>query len=740
MTPQAAAAKVANMQAKSPAAADTSARSRWLHALTRIALVIAIVGMSAAIPTVTGTGAQASALGFSCKEPPTPEMPIDPTPAFFDSRSKGDGHDKPPPGFEARPSGYESYGWAGLSWSTYDLGCGEDVIPAGEASRDTLMGNFLLGTGKLVMSIAFWLDDQAKTPEEARATGVTTNGLAKIDALITKIVKQIGDKGVLSQFLALAVMLGACMAGYAALRADTAKIMQTLLLCGAAFGMASFFVGVPQTAINTSDKIFTSVVSSVQGDILDAGGDGRKATPRNVLMDKVLIPEWERGWFGSSYADNPERREKEKLGSTLRDAVAISYEDQAKIQNNPDEGKAIIEAKKKKWENDVVKPLESKGLSYYTLQGKDGNRTSVGAMAAFKTITPSTTWIAGSLLKLLALIVVRFAILLAPIWIPIVIVRHDLLIRATRVVGGAYAWGFIGAALTAVYLNVMVAAYDTTDSSDVDGSWRVWLMLLLAVVCWMFLRPFKRIREIASPKGAASRGLLSRVNPYRRPRVRITDRNRDDDSEDKKSFAAKATEAAGWLLGGPAQAAAEGAASGAVNSGHQRPEGQLIERMRHQRANDAQVAAEMASSRRISEDDDDYGRHRRGDVVDGEVISSTIASSEPDERSAWVMPAGHGRGAAAAALRSQDSEVPTQWDGGPSSPIAPVTLYRPSAAPALAAPTPTALPSAQAQSAHTTVEHTHNLEVGRIGGGSSTPAAPARPARTIWDNDELGDE
>lgn len=733
MTPQAAAAKVAAMPAPPEGAVGTSARSRWLHALIHIALVIAIVGMSAAIPTVTGSAGQAHADGFSCKEPPRPQMPSEAgDPAFFDSRSKGDGHDKPPPGYENLASGYETYGWAGLSWYTYDLGCGEDLIPAGEASRDTAIGNIFFDLGKVVMSIAFWLDDQAKTPAEAREQGITTNGLSKIDALVTKIVKQIGDKGVMGQFLALAVMLAACVAGIAALRADTAKIFQVALLCGTAFGLAAFFVGVPQKAIDTSDQIFTSVVSGAQTDILDASPDGRKATPRNVLMDKVLIPEWERGWFGSSYADDPVRREKEKLGSTLRDAIAINYDDQRKIQAKPEEGKAMIEAKKKKWENDVVKPLESKGLSYYTLQGKDSNRTSVGLMAAFKTITPSTTWIAGSLLKIMALIIVRFAILLAPIWIPIVMIRQDFLIRAFRVIGGAYAWGFIGAVLTAVYLNVMIAAYDTTDKTDVDGAWRVWLMLLLAVVCWTILRPFKRIRQIASPQGNASRGVLSRIAPYRRPRVRIGDRNSpaDDSDEEKRGFASKASEAASWLFGGPAQAAAEGAASGAASAygGAQRPEGQLIERMRHQRANDAQVAAEMAGSRRISDDDLDYGRHRRGDVVDGEVVSSTIASPERDDRGAWVMPAGHGRGAAAAAAYPQ--EVPSQWDGGPSSPIAPVTLYRPSSAPAAALPA--------APSGTHTVEHIHNFEVSR---GRSTPQPPAAPPRAIWDNnDTLGDE
>ena len=95
-----------------------------------------------------GLGAPASASPAipgipDCKDAPAAQLPGYGLPGFLDGKpdplpAQGDPFTKNP-----TTSVYEQYGYAGLTWHTYDLGCGGDLRDV-NASTDTMIGNATL--------------------------------------------------------------------------------------------------------------------------------------------------------------------------------------------------------------------------------------------------------------------------------------------------------------------------------------------------------------------------------------------------------------------------------------------------------------------------------------------------------------------------------------------------------------------------------------------------------------------
>lgn len=141
-----------------------SRRSRVRALTVNLARVLTVLAL-ALVPLVAPAGPIASAGGFDCKDVPSPEFPNSVMAAEFDSSSK----DREP---KQGGTGYETYGWAGLRWYTYDLGCGNDLVRAPDAVADTTLGNTFLAIGKGFAAAAFWLDDQTKTGAAAEEAGI----------------------------------------------------------------------------------------------------------------------------------------------------------------------------------------------------------------------------------------------------------------------------------------------------------------------------------------------------------------------------------------------------------------------------------------------------------------------------------------------------------------------------------------------------------------------------------------
>lgn len=656
--------------------------SGWRTGLVGRVLVVLIL---ASVSLIGFGGGVASAGGFDCKDVPSPEFPNEVLETTFDStsaeRSSSGG------------TGYETYGWAGLKWHTYDLGCGEDLVRAPGAVGDTTLGNTFLTIGKSMAAAAFWLDDQTKTGQAAEDAGVES-ALAKFDQIVFSITE--GMRGIYGQWLGIALSLVAAIILWKALNSDAAGITKTVGVAAAGLALGALMVGAPQKALEVADDTFGSLITETQdqifavqfGDTSDGGTlTGGSTDPRNVLIDKIFLPDWRKGWFGTNY--DPE--DTAKLGPDLRDALAFTYEQQQEVKDDPKAQEKLAEEKADKFESIVDKLDSDYQLSYRQFQGKDSGRTSTGFMAMIKMSMPALLWIGASLLKLVALLSIRFTVLFSPVWIPFAIAAAGWLSRILRMLGTAYMWGVAGSVIVALYLMALVQLYVNANGS-VDGSWRLWFMVVLTVVCWAIMRPFKRMSQTFSQNSA------SMVNRKAR--------------NAKKSLKHKAFNAASFAVGGPTQAIAEKAAerfarrggrgteddsADATSSSAARPEGRALNNRRQQALTKSRADARKAQ-----------GMGRTGRL--GQAVN---AAAERDARIAGIaavasrdLSKGKGgvdgkeadravrSGASAWRILDQDeaksqvqerkarkelltASVGQRWDGGDRSAIAPMKVYTP---------------------------------------------------------------
>lgn len=642
--------------------------------------ILVLLVLFAASTVGLGSGVAAAA-GFDCKDVPTPQFPNEVVETNFDSTSA----DRPGEG----GTGYQTYGWAGLQWYTYDLGCGEDLVRAPGAVSDTTLGNTFLTIGKSMAAAAFWLDDQTKTGQSADSAGVSS-ALTNFDQIVFSIIDSM--RGIYGQWLGVALTVVAAMILWQAAKADSAGVTKTAAVAIAGLALGALMVGAPQKALQVADDTFGSLITETQDQIFGVQfGDGGTGTlsggntdPKNVLMDRIFLPDWRKGWFGTNY--DPE--DSAGLGPKLRESLAFSYEQQKEVKDDPAAQSELADAKADQF-RDIVSKLETDyKLSFYQFQGKDSSRTSTGFLSMVKLSMPALLWIGASILKLIALLAIRFAILFSPVWIPIAIAYAGWLSRVMRMLATAYMWGIAGAVIVALYLMALVQLY-VSDNGVVDGSWRLWFMVLLTVVCWAIMRPFKRMSQTFSQNSA------SMVNRKAR--------------NAKRSLKHKAFSIASMALGGPTQALAE-KATGAFNRRHSqegtpsadgvpptRPEGRELNNRRQQAQtqsrSDARKAQGVSRAERMSKstasvNERDVRLAGAAAMASRDLAQGTgDADRNPTEKAA--------RSGAAAWRRFDKDEadkivqerrarkellnasVGQRWDGGDRSAIAPMKVYTP---------------------------------------------------------------
>lgn len=642
--------------------------------------VLVVLMFAAVVLIGVGTG-MAAASGFDCKDVPTPEFPNETIETTFDSSSANR-----PPIEGGGGTGYEGYGWAGLKWHTYDLGCGEDLVRAPGAVNDTTLGNTFLTIGKSLAAAAFWLDDQTKTGRDALDAGVTS-ALEQFDRIVYSISD--GMRGVYGQWLGIALTVVAVIVLWKSLKADTAGVTRTSAIAAAGLMLGALMVGAPQKAVQVADDTFGSLITDTQDQIFSVqfgdgpgGGTlvGGPTDPRNVLIDRIFLPDWRTGWFGTNYDPG----DIAGLGPKLRDSLAFSYEEQERVKNDPG-AQAELAAQKADTFREIVSSLESDHqLSYYQFQGKDSGRTSTGFIGMVKLAMPSMLWIGASILKITALLAIRFAILFAPLWVPFAMIAGGWLGRILRILATAYMWGVAGAVIVALYLMALVQLY-VDAGGQVDGSWRLWFMVLLTVVCWAIMRPFKRVGQTFTQNSS------SMVN--RRTR------------EAKRSLKAKAFAAAGAAIGGPGGAIVTKTGERLTRRNPRdndevetkstglRPEGRGLNNRRQQAL--AQARAEARTNRtehlgpgadhvadrdaRITGIAANAGRDlSRGEKpLDDKDTERTVASGAAAWKRLDKDEAEDRRRERQARKELLTASVSQHWDGGDRSAIAPMKVYTP---------------------------------------------------------------
>ncbi|ASW57023.1 MFS transporter [Plantactinospora sp. KBS50] len=441
------------------------------------------------VQKLTDTGAKT----LDCADPPVPGAPDSGLAGWFASR--------PDSAKEAGPQGlYSTYGYAGYSYTTYDVdgGCASSLIhPDYRFTTTVANGEFMLATAVVGASNA--LRERAWAPKEMWGWA---------DPLVEQATKAVYQK-VFSVFGVLTLAVVGLYLIWRSRQSDLSNAMTTagwaVLVMVAVTALAAW----PVRSANLADGTLVTTLGVVhdavgprpqdippdQCDDPTPGAceDHRPPAVRasDTATETMLYRNWLRGVLGSADSETAK-----KYGRALYDAKSLSWEEAEKLRSNPATRDATISAKQLQWMKVAAQIQKEDPEAYEYLKGtQDMDRIGAGFIALLAAVLFAMFDLTASLLVLLGFLIFRWAVIAAPILGTIGLLRpasSGLRRLANAVVAAVFNIAIFGTG-AAVYL----FAVDLVMSTPTLPGWlQVVLVWLCGVVGWLLLRPYRRITQL----------------------------------------------------------------------------------------------------------------------------------------------------------------------------------------------------------------------------------------------------
>ncbi len=397
---------------------------------------------------------------------------------------------------------YATSGYAGLRWSTYDLGCLGSVTDTG-TDLDTLVGNWGLGTAIFMVSVGNGLhakvvDPSWLTPLDDVTTSVTTTvhdaiwapwGAVTLLGVVTLLLLQ-SIRGQLSDVVrgtAWALLVLTVLAG----------VVNYPLRAGQFYDAA---------VIGTLGDLESATVAS--GAAPAPAGATTPAADRTqahgtLLVDKVLYQSWLRGEFGTP--DGPAAR---RWGDRLFAAQTLSYAEVAATGNDPVKRTALLQSKSDAWKSLAQEIQDADPSAYAQLQGRSGGRASTGAMALFAASTTSLFRVVADLFLAAGLVMLRILVMFFPAvaTLGVMMTFAGLVRRLGNAAGAAVINVVAFGAASLLHTTIVTAALSRSDGL----TWMaVVLCLLVTVILFVLCLPLLSLTAIGgAPGGGWARSVL----------------------------------------------------------------------------------------------------------------------------------------------------------------------------------------------------------------------------------------
>jgi hypothetical protein len=449
------------------------------------AVVIFVLGFAGITLTGVALPSTAAAIpGLSdCKDAPTPEVPGRGVEAFFEPAPA-----TPPPAADpfapgATTSIHQQYGYAGLRWNTFDLGCAGSP----EATVGSTVANWMFTLPKAVVAATGAMLGASFEPQFLRV----------FDPLVTTVSDAL-RRSIFDQWAGLVL---AALGFFIVWRARRASLRGTAAAIGWALlvmVIATVLFRWPLAAGQAADATVTTTMGAVTSALDEHDPSGRTSTgtmAENNLHDALLYQVWLGGEFGDANSVTARR-----YGAKLFDAQALTWAQAATLAQDPAAGQRIIEAKKTQFQQiaDQVKAEDPDAYEYLAGRRSDA-RIGFAALSLFAVACAVPFLLMAALLIVGALVITRFAVMLFPAIATLGLfpTMRSLVIGA----GNTVAAAVINAMVFGLGSAVMVKAFGVVmaPGSGLPAWLVVALVLLLTIVMWVALRPFHRLTAMASP-------------------------------------------------------------------------------------------------------------------------------------------------------------------------------------------------------------------------------------------------
>lgn len=422
---------------------------------------------------------------FDCKEAPTPELPGRGVGGFFASAPS-----ELPPAEDPFVKGssttiHEQYGFAGLRWRTYDLGCGPDAMRHPDAVIGSTISNWIMQVPIVVTALT------GSVTKVAFAPGFLTG----LDESVAGVTTALQENFFVSWIPIVLAAVGALIlvrARRASLATSTAAVGWAVLV----ILLATAIFRWPVESGRAADATVTGTLGSVASELIGHDEDVDPGTAvASGAHEAILYRAWLAGTFGSH-----DSRAAREYGPALFKSQALTWREAATVESDPRAGKRLIEQKQEDFGKLADKIKNEDPEAYEYLQGtRSETRVAYASLAAFGILLALPFLLMSSLLLLGCFLVVRLAVMLFPAFATIGAfpAARGLVIGLGRIVGAAVVNSIIfgaGAAITVAILGVLL---------NPGGGSPPWLGLVLmpvfTVVMWVVLKPFRRLTSMVSP-------------------------------------------------------------------------------------------------------------------------------------------------------------------------------------------------------------------------------------------------
>lgn len=420
-----------------------------------------------------------------CKEAPTPDVPgqgiagfftrtPDPLPAHADPFASVSG-----------TTIYEQYGYGGLRWSTYDLGCGPDTMRNPDAVIGTAFANWIM---QPPLALTALTDSVTRVAFNPSFLGVFDPVVERVSGALHRSLFATWVPAV----IAVVGVLVLFRANRSSLSTSAAAAGWALIVVIAATALFRWPVEAGQMADKTVTTTLGAVASKLDGrsDSVDPG----TAVASNVT-ESIFYRSWLAGTLGS-----PDSETARRYGPELFKAQALTWSEAATVQKDPERGEEIIEAKQERWKEIAERIEEDDPTAYAHLTGqRSDTRFGYAFLAGLAAFLALPFLLLSALLLLGCFLIVRLAVMLFPAFATLGAfpAARGLVTGIAKTVGAAVVNSIvfgIGAAVTISVLGVLMHP-----GGGAPGWLGLVLMPLFSFVMWAALRPFRRLTAMVKP-------------------------------------------------------------------------------------------------------------------------------------------------------------------------------------------------------------------------------------------------
>ncbi|MGK5679614.1 MFS transporter [Actinoplanes sp. URMC 104] len=434
----------------------------------------------------------------SCLNPPTPSSPDAGLAGWFAERPDSAAAKNSFPGL------YSDYGYAGYSYTTYDLdsGCASTLVdPDFKFETTVANGEFMVATSIIGASNA--LRERAWDPQSMWGWA---------DPLVDQATKAVYEK-VFSVFgvitLAIVGLYLLWRSKQAEMGAATTTAGWAILVMVAVTAIAAW----PVKSANIADGTLIGTLGVVHdavgprpekpvGDCVLGGTsceDNRPPAVRasDTATETMLYRNWLRGLLGS--ADSATAK---KYGAALYDARSLSWDELQRIRQNPTTRGGVLDGKKEQWKRVAEQIKTEDPEAYEYLQGVNGmDRIGAGFIAVLAAIMFAMFDITASVLVLLGFLVFRWAVIAAPILGTVGLLRPAN--AGIKRLGNAVIAAVFNIAIFGTGAAIYLFAVDLImNTASLPGWLQVVLVWLCGMVGWLLLRPYRRVTQLGGKDGA----------------------------------------------------------------------------------------------------------------------------------------------------------------------------------------------------------------------------------------------